>query len=133
MRPARRSTAERAFSDGDGSAHRSGKILVFEVVQSLGEHVREVGDGLDLGQHVAVAHAVLDETDYGLDIDALRNVADGVNALRGPGLIARVQLVCAAAVAPGGLLRPVLTASGLGMIGILAGGFVLLRRMERRA
>jgi Fe-S cluster assembly ATP-binding protein len=27
---------------------------------------------------------VLDETDSGLDIDALRVVADGVNALRGP-------------------------------------------------
>jgi Fe-S cluster assembly ATP-binding protein len=26
--------------------------------------------------------AILDETDSGLDIDALRNVADGVNALR---------------------------------------------------
>jgi Fe-S cluster assembly ATP-binding protein len=30
--------------------------------------------------------AVLDETDSGLDIDALRTVADGVNALTGPGL-----------------------------------------------
>jgi Fe-S cluster assembly ATP-binding protein len=30
--------------------------------------------------------AVLDETDSGLDIDALRIVADGVNALTGPGL-----------------------------------------------
>jgi Fe-S cluster assembly ATP-binding protein len=29
--------------------------------------------------------AVLDETDSGLDIDALRTVAGGVNALRGPG------------------------------------------------
>src|SRR5262249_9914301 len=28
--------------------------------------------------------AILDETDSGLDIDALRNVADGVNALRNP-------------------------------------------------
>src|SRR5450432_1381211 len=28
--------------------------------------------------------AILDETDSGLDIDALRTVADGVNALRGP-------------------------------------------------
>jgi Fe-S cluster assembly ATP-binding protein len=28
--------------------------------------------------------AVLDETDSGLDIDALRTVADGVNALRAP-------------------------------------------------
>jgi Fe-S cluster assembly ATP-binding protein len=30
--------------------------------------------------------AILDETDSGLDIDALRVVADGVNALSGPGL-----------------------------------------------
>jgi Fe-S cluster assembly ATP-binding protein len=29
--------------------------------------------------------AILDETDSGLDIDALKVVADGVNALRGPG------------------------------------------------
>ena len=28
--------------------------------------------------------AVLDETDFGLDIDALRIVSDGVNRLRGP-------------------------------------------------
>jgi Fe-S cluster assembly ATP-binding protein len=30
------------------------------------------------------AYAVLDETDSGLDIDALKTVSDGVNALRGP-------------------------------------------------
>ena len=29
-------------------------------------------------------YAILDETDSGLDIDALKVVADGVNALRGP-------------------------------------------------
>ncbi|MBV8703346.1 MAG: Fe-S cluster assembly ATPase SufC [Acetobacteraceae bacterium] len=34
--------------------------------------------------------AVLDETDSGLDIDALRIVADGVNALRGPSFSALV-------------------------------------------
>jgi Fe-S cluster assembly ATP-binding protein len=28
--------------------------------------------------------AVLDETDSGLDIDALKTVAEGINALRGP-------------------------------------------------
>jgi Fe-S cluster assembly ATP-binding protein len=32
------------------------------------------------------AYAILDETDSGLDIDALRIVADGVNSLRGPSL-----------------------------------------------
>lgn len=30
--------------------------------------------------------AIMDETDSGLDIDALRIVAEGVNALRGPDL-----------------------------------------------
>ena len=30
--------------------------------------------------------AVMDETDSGLDIDALRIVADGVNALTGPNM-----------------------------------------------
>lgn len=34
--------------------------------------------------------AILDETDSGLDIDALRVVSEGVNALRGPGLGALV-------------------------------------------
>ncbi|MSP02495.1 MAG: Fe-S cluster assembly ATPase SufC [Acetobacteraceae bacterium] len=34
--------------------------------------------------------AVLDETDSGLDIDALKIVADGVNSLRGPGFSALV-------------------------------------------
>jgi Fe-S cluster assembly ATP-binding protein len=32
------------------------------------------------------AYAVLDETDSGLDIDALRVVSEGINALRGPEL-----------------------------------------------
>jgi Fe-S cluster assembly ATP-binding protein len=31
-------------------------------------------------------YAILDETDSGLDIDALKIVADGVNAMRGPEL-----------------------------------------------
>ncbi|MBK1657305.1 Fe-S cluster assembly ATPase SufC [Paracraurococcus ruber] len=34
--------------------------------------------------------AILDETDSGLDIDALKIVSDGVNALRGPGFSALV-------------------------------------------
>ena len=34
--------------------------------------------------------AILDETDSGLDIDALRIVAEGVNALRGPDFSALV-------------------------------------------
>lgn len=34
--------------------------------------------------------AILDETDSGLDIDALKIVADGVNAMRGPGFSALV-------------------------------------------
>ena len=32
------------------------------------------------------AYAILDETDSGLDIDAIRIVSDGVNTLRGPNM-----------------------------------------------
>ena len=56
---------------------------------------RPVNDGFSGGEkkrneifHMAVLEptlAILDETDSGLDIDALRIVADGVNSLRGPG------------------------------------------------
>ena len=55
---------------------------------------RPVNDGFSGGEkkrneifHMAVLEptlAILDETDSGLDIDALRIVADGVNTLRGP-------------------------------------------------
>ncbi|MEZ5418586.1 MAG: Fe-S cluster assembly ATPase SufC [Vicinamibacterales bacterium] len=55
---------------------------------------RSVNEGFSGGEkkrneifHMAVLQpslAVLDETDSGLDIDALRIVSDGVNALRGP-------------------------------------------------
>ncbi len=55
---------------------------------------RPVNEGFSGGEkkrneifHMAVLDpklAILDETDSGLDIDALRAVADGVNALRGP-------------------------------------------------
>src|SRR5688500_15816499 len=55
---------------------------------------RSVNEGFSGGEkkrneifHMAVLEptlAVLDETDSGLDIDALRVVADGVNAMRSP-------------------------------------------------
>jgi Fe-S cluster assembly ATP-binding protein len=55
---------------------------------------RPVNDGFSGGEkkrneifHMAVLEptlAVLDETDSGLDIDALKIVSDGVNRLRGP-------------------------------------------------
>jgi len=55
---------------------------------------RSVNEGFSGGEkkrneifHMAVLEprlAILDETDSGLDIDALKTVADGVNALRGP-------------------------------------------------
>ena len=46
--------------------------------------------------------AVLDETDSGLDIDALRIVADGVNALRGPRLLGAGHHASPAAAGPPG-------------------------------
>ncbi|MDR2463139.1 MAG: Fe-S cluster assembly ATPase SufC [Verrucomicrobiales bacterium] len=61
---------------------------------------RAVNDGFSGGEKkrneilqmamLSPAYAVLDETDSGLDIDALRIVADGVNRLRGPRLGALV-------------------------------------------
>ncbi len=72
--------------------------LVREVMKSLGMSdemlKRAVNVGFSGGEkkrnevlQMAVlkpAFAILDETDSGLDIDALKVVADGVNALRGP-------------------------------------------------
>ncbi len=67
------------------------KMTLVEMDESL--LGRPVNDGFSGGEkkrneifHMAVLDprlAVLDETDSGLDIDALRIVADGVNALRG--------------------------------------------------
>jgi Fe-S cluster assembly ATP-binding protein len=68
------------------------KLKVLHVDDSMLQ--RSVNEGFSGGEkkrneifHMAVlepALAVLDETDSGLDIDALRVVADGVNAMRGP-------------------------------------------------
>ena len=61
---------------------------------------RAVNDGFSGGEKkrceilqmamLAPKYAVLDETDSGLDIDALKIVAEGVNSMRGPGLGALV-------------------------------------------
>ncbi|UCG50857.1 MAG: Fe-S cluster assembly ATPase SufC [Candidatus Latescibacterota bacterium] len=69
------------------------KIELLEIKKSFIE--RPVNDGFSGGEkkrnevlQMAVLEptlAVLDETDSGLDIDALKIVANGVNALRGPG------------------------------------------------
>lgn len=68
------------------------KLKVLHIDQSLLN--RPVNEGFSGGEkkrneifQMAVLDpklAILDETDSGLDIDALRNVADGVNALRRP-------------------------------------------------
>src|SRR5688572_32481642 len=68
------------------------KMKLVEMDESLLN--RPVNEGFSGGEkkrneifHMAVLEpklAVLDETDSGLDIDALRIVADGVNVLRGP-------------------------------------------------
>src|SRR5690606_15913667 len=61
---------------------------------------RAVNDGFSGGEKkrceilqmamIEPKYAILDETDSGLDIDALKIVADGVNSLRGPNLGALV-------------------------------------------
>ena len=68
------------------------KLQVLHIDDSMLQ--RSVNEGFSGGEkkrneifHMAVLEptlAVLDETDSGLDIDALRVVADGVNAMRGP-------------------------------------------------
>ncbi len=68
------------------------KLKVLHVDESM--LLRSVNEGFSGGEkkrneifHMAVLEptlAVLDETDSGLDIDALRVVADGVNAMRSP-------------------------------------------------
>ena len=68
------------------------KLKVLHIDDSM--LMRSVNEGFSGGEkkrneifHMAVlepALAVLDETDSGLDIDALRVVADGVNAMRSP-------------------------------------------------
>ena len=68
------------------------KLKILHVDESM--LMRSVNEGFSGGEkkrneifHMAVLEptlAVLDETDSGLDIDALRVVADGVNAMRGP-------------------------------------------------
>ena len=68
------------------------KMQLVKMEESLLQ--RPVNEGFSGGEkkrneifHMAVLDptlAVLDETDSGLDIDALRTVSEGVNALRGP-------------------------------------------------
>jgi Fe-S cluster assembly ATP-binding protein len=73
-------------------SHIKGKLKLLDLDQSLLN--RGVNEGFSGGEkkrneifQMAVLEptmAVLDETDSGLDIDALRIVSDGVNTLRGP-------------------------------------------------
>ena len=71
-----------------------GKLKLMEMDQSL--LYRSVNEGFSGGEKkrneilqlamLEPKYAVLDETDSGLDIDALKVVANGVNSLRGPNL-----------------------------------------------
>jgi Fe-S cluster assembly ATP-binding protein len=87
------------------NAGREEPIKVKEFGQLLGKHMellridraftsRYLNEGFSGGEKkraeilqlamLSPSYAVLDETDSGLDIDALRIVSDGVNAMRGP-------------------------------------------------
>jgi Fe-S cluster assembly ATP-binding protein len=76
----------------DFLAHVREKMKLVQMGEGLLQ--RPVNEGFSGGEkkrneifHMAVLEprlCVLDETDSGLDIDALRIVADGVNSLRGP-------------------------------------------------
>jgi Fe-S cluster assembly ATP-binding protein len=83
---------DRELSHSEFMTHLRKKMQVLELESSLLS--RSVNEGFSGGEkkrneifQLAVLEptlAILDETDSGLDIDALRIVADGVNALRGP-------------------------------------------------
>jgi Fe-S cluster assembly ATP-binding protein len=72
--------------------------------------------------------AILDETDSGLDIDALRTVADGVNRLRAPD---RSFLVITHYQRLLDYLRPDVTHVLLGGRIVLSGGFELVAILEK--
>ncbi len=88
----RKSRGEEPYGAGEFLALVRDKIKLLHMDQSLLN--RPVNEGFSGGEkkrneifQMAVLDpklAILDETDSGLDIDALRIVADGVNALRSP-------------------------------------------------
>jgi Fe-S cluster assembly ATP-binding protein len=88
----RKYRGEKEMSAADFMRHMKSKMALLELDQSLMS--RSVNEGFSGGEkkrneifQMAVLEprlAVLDETDSGLDIDALKIVANGVNALRSP-------------------------------------------------
>ncbi len=88
----RRHRGEKELSASDFMKHIRSKVTMMELDNSLLS--RSVNEGFSGGEkkkneifQMAVLEpklAVLDETDSGLDIDALKTVAAGVNALCGP-------------------------------------------------
>ncbi len=76
------------------SVNNAEKMKLLEMDQSMAG--RYLNDGFSGGEKKRVEilqmamlnprFAILDETDSGLDIDALRIVSEGINALRGPNL-----------------------------------------------
>ncbi len=88
----RKARNEPEFTMGEFLKHIKSKVAMMELDNSLLS--RNVNEGFSGGEkkrneifQMAVLEpklAVLDETDSGLDIDALKTVAHGVNSLRGP-------------------------------------------------
>ncbi len=88
----RKTRGDKELSHSEFMAHVRSKLKMLELDNSLLS--RGVNEGFSGGEkkrneifQMAVLEpklAILDETDSGLDIDALRIVADGVNALRSP-------------------------------------------------
>lgn len=88
----RKSRGEKELSGGEFLKHIKAKVAMMEMDETL--LTRSVNTGFSGGEkkrneilQMAVLEpklAILDETDSGLDIDALKIVADGVNALRSP-------------------------------------------------
>jgi protein SCO1/2 len=138
--PAEAAAMRHAWLGETGALAETSRFLLADApaieaaMAALGYHAVRRGEGFD---HPLALFVLRPDGRLGATLPALGAEPEALRAaLRdtgSPGLLARMQLACTAAAAQGGLLRPVLAASGLGMIGILAGGFVLLRRWERRA
>ena len=83
------------LSIGKGGVHAimgpngSGKSTLAHVLAGKEDYVVTAGEVLQMAI-LRPKLAILDETDSGLDIDALKIVADGVNAQRGPDFSALV-------------------------------------------